>query len=184
MFTQNTPYGLMRERQAVLRESYLSNPELAMVTDYACTDSKTIEANHALHNTVSIDKHNMVDIVGGVHTAVGGDSDAPTPGDLLCGAIAACFDSTIRIIANGLGLGLSMVRVEVTGRVDVRGTLMIDTAVPVGFQEFIVNIELNGSTEVPENQKRMLIRAAERSCIVMQTLQSNSEVAFIVQLKS
>lgn len=36
----------------------------------------------------------------GVHRAVGGLHDAPTPGDLLCAALAACQDSTFRMIAN------------------------------------------------------------------------------------
>lgn len=184
MTTPNTPSGLLRQRQAVLRKSYLLNPELAMVTDYAHTDSNLIHANHALHNTVHIDKHNTVDLIGGVHTAVGGDSDAPTPGDILCGSIAACFDSTIRIIANGLGLELSMVRVEVSGRVDVRGTLMIDPAVPVGFQQFTIEVQLEGKENLPENQKKMLIQATERSCIVMQTLRGNPDVEFLLLLKS
>jgi hypothetical protein len=36
----------------------------------------------------------------GTHTAVGGESDYPVPGELLCAAVASCLDSTIRTIAN------------------------------------------------------------------------------------
>jgi hypothetical protein len=62
----------------------------------------------------------------GVHRAVGGTHDAPTPSDVRCAALAACQDSTVRMIANVMGVELEKLRVEVTGEVDVRGTLMMD----------------------------------------------------------
>ena len=52
----------------------------------------------------------------GVHRAVGGLHDAPTPGDLLCAALAACQDSTFRMIANLMNIELEDLTVDVTGR--------------------------------------------------------------------
>ncbi|MBV5331716.1 OsmC family protein, partial [bacterium] len=70
----------------------------------------------------------------GVHSALGGVHDAPTPGDLLCAALAACQDSSIRMVANILGVELEHLQVKVTAQVDVRGALAMSQEVPVGFQ--------------------------------------------------
>ena len=59
----------------------------------------------------------------GVHRTIGGLHDAPTPGYILCAALAACQDSSVRMVANILGITLEYLEVEVTGDVDVRGTL-------------------------------------------------------------
>lgn len=60
----------------------------------------------------------------GSHRAVGGYHDAPNPGDILCAALAACLDSTIRVTAARLDVTLESLSVEVTADVDVRGTLL------------------------------------------------------------
>lgn len=62
------------------------------------------------------------------------DHDAPNPGDMLCGALAACMDSTIRKVADHLGVTLTSLEVKVAAEVDVRGCLAVDRKVPVGFQ--------------------------------------------------
>ena len=61
----------------------------------------------------------------GVHRAVGGLHDAPTPGDMQCAALAACQDSAVRMVANRLGAEILSL--------EVRGALGIDAEVPVGF---------------------------------------------------
>lgn len=111
-----------------------------------------------------------------MHQAVGGENDAPTPGDLLCGALAACLDSTLRIIANGYGMALSNLSVSVQGRVDVRGTLRADANVPTAFQRFDVQVAIATEKQEPDKNLLMLLAAAERSCIVLQTLKAGSEI--------
>ncbi len=59
----------------------------------------------------------------GVHRAVGGPHDMPTPGDLLCAALASCQDSAVRMVANRLGVEILALEVRVTAQVDVRGAL-------------------------------------------------------------
>jgi hypothetical protein len=78
----------------------------------------------------------------GVHRAVGGPHDAPTPGDILCAALAACQDSTVRMVANLMGVELEFLEVEVTADADVRGALAIDMQVPVGFQSMRCDVLL------------------------------------------
>jgi uncharacterized OsmC-like protein len=55
----------------------------------------------------------------GIHRAVGGDHDLPNPGDMLCAAPAACLDSTVRMIAARLGMGLRRLEVDVRAIADV-----------------------------------------------------------------
>jgi uncharacterized OsmC-like protein len=112
----------------------------------------------------------------GVHMAVGGDSDQPTPGDILCGAIAACLDSTLRIVANRVGVRLKTLSVHASGRVDVRGTLRVDKNVPVAFSHFDVTVDIKAAGFIPGKMLDKLLRAAEKSCIVIQTLKNGPEI--------
>jgi len=174
--TQSIPLGHMQQTQAPLRQKYLQDQNAAQVVDWARTSTKTFAANNPLRTQVTVDALNPTDITIGVHQAVGGLSDAPTPGDLLCGALACCFDSTIRIIANLIGIELTELSVEVKGHVDVRGTLMIDKTVPVRFQRFDVNVSIDTSKPIGDANKQALLNAAENSCIVMQTIKGQAAI--------
>ncbi len=164
----------MNERQAPLTQAYCSGPEGAagaQVVDYASTSSDRVPATAPLYGEVRLTRHLPHAIPVGVHTAVGGECDFPTPGDLLCGALAACMDSTLRIIANKLGMELRSLAVQVEGRVDVRGTLRVDKETPVGFQGFAVCVDID-TGDGDEKVIELLIKAAEQSCIVLQTLRN------------
>ena len=50
-----------------------------------------------------------------------------TPGDVLCAALAACADTTFRLVATQLGLDVEALAVHVQAEVDVRGTLFCET---------------------------------------------------------
>ena len=84
--------------QKPLKAKYKEAPELAMVIDYAKTSGKV--AADPFHSKVEPMDGCGVSIPVGVHAAVGGLHDAPTPGDLLCAALAACQDSAVRMVAN------------------------------------------------------------------------------------
>ena len=109
----------------------------------------------------------------GIHPAVGGYGDAPNPGDILCGALAACFDSTIRIIANRYGVKIRSLEVSVWAEVDVRGTLRVEKNVPTGFQSIKCNVDFQSSSKVPAKILKKIVKEAERSCVTMQTLLGN-----------
>lgn len=163
------------ERQISLSEKYQNNPELAWITD----SSEVIGTNlqDPFRTSVSINKKMQVPFKVGVHKAVGGDHDFPNPGDILCAALAACFESTTRLISNRLGIVLTETRVIVSAKVDVRGTLIIDTSVPVGFQSMHVDVVL---TSFNSNEKMLhtLIGAVKRSCIIYQTLKESLPITF------
>lgn len=165
----------MKERQQPLIEIYKSDHNAAMVIDRARTSSDWADLSNPLVTKLLIDKsQEPIDV--GVHKAVGGESDNPTPGDILCGALAACLDSTIRIIANRFDLKLRRLNIEVKGKVDIRGTLRVSPKVPVAFQSFEVIVDIKPATFVPSKFVDRLIAGAEQSCVVMQSLKPGCEI--------
>jgi uncharacterized OsmC-like protein len=95
--------------------------------------------------------------------------DAPNPGELLCAALAACQDSTVRMVANLLAVELTALAVDVEGDVDLRGTPAVDLAVPVGFQAFRCRTRVGVAPDTPARTVELLLKAAERSCVVLDT---------------
>lgn len=165
----------VRKHQNPLIKLYKQSPEKAFVTDHAKTISSGID--DPFHGEVKPGKedHNIVWKFG-VHQGVGGPHDFPVPGDILSAALATCLDSTIRLIANRLDLDLKVLEVEVSANVDLRGTLAVDREVPVGFQSMKCNITIEGKDGTDPQQIKKLIKAAEYSCVVLQTLQSGVPV--------
>lgn len=161
--------SIVRDAQAPLRELYKQTATLAMVTDHA----RTCGTNPAdpFHSTVEPMDGCGVSVPIGVHRAVGGPHDAPTPGDMLCAALAACQDSALRMVANRLGIEILRLEVRVTAHVDVRGTLGMEPSVPVGFQSMTCDIDLIVRNDTPDKLLNSLRNAAQRSCVVQQTLQ-------------
>lgn len=156
------------EAQASLRAQYKETPELAMVTDRATTCGAS--ASDPFHSMVRPMNASTVPLPFGVHSAVGGPYDAPCPGDLLCAALAACQDSSVRMVANLMGIELVALEVKVQGTVDVRGALGIQKDVPVGFQSITCDIHLKAREGTPPEALEKLRVAAERCCVVAQTL--------------
>jgi len=163
-----TGKAIIKERQQPLIDSYVSNPRGAWVTDMAIIEGKDL--GDPLHTSVSINDELKVDFQIGVHRAVGGHHDFPNSGDMLCAALASCFDTALRMIANRLQITLIKTKIIATANVDVRGTLMVDKDVPVGFQSMGLEIVITVSNTVPTELANKLIKATERSCIVLQTL--------------
>lgn len=77
--------------KAPLRAKYTTDPGDAMVTDHAVTCGSV--AADPFHSVVRPMPKSGAELPVGVHHAVGGPHDAPTPGDILCAALAACQDS-------------------------------------------------------------------------------------------
>jgi uncharacterized OsmC-like protein len=154
--------------QKPLKAHYLQHPQAAMVTDHASTGG--VIASDPFHSQVAPMDGCGVQVPVGVHAAVGGTHDAPTPGDLLCAALAACQDSAIRMVANLMGIELTVLEVRVTADVDVRGALAMDASVPVGFQAMRCDIRLEAAPDTRPEMIERLRFAAERCCVVRQTL--------------
>ena len=163
------------QRQQDLTQQYLSDPGLALITD--SSEVIGVSFQDPFRTSVSINETMQVPFKIGVHKAVGGDHDFPNPGDILCAALAACFESTLRMISHRMGIKLTRTRIKATALVDVRGTLMIDTTVPVGFQSIHVELVLTAQG-VQKKALENLIVATKRSCIIYQTLKVGIPISF------
>ena len=76
------------------------------------------------------------------------------------------------MMANRLGVELEFLEVEVHGEVDVRGTLLMGKNVPVGFQSMRCDVRLRAKEGTKPELLEKLRIAAERCCVVQQTLRN------------
>ncbi len=162
-------------RHAGLDAAYKADAGHALVVDEAVTTSAFVPGTTALYSQVTLGHYDLPPIDIGVHEKVGGNHDFPNPGELLCAAIAACFDSCIRLICCRLGVDLKALSVQVRGHVDVRGTLKMAQGVPVGFQSFTIDVDIDGGN-VPEQTIAAILKAGEESCVVMQTIKHSPPI--------
>jgi len=161
----------VRSRQAPLRERYEEKPEEALIADRGRTTGGLGTDPFHGYATPGSEDYGVVWPFG-IHRAIGGYHDAPNPGDMLCSALAACMDSTIRMIANHLSVTLTSLEVEVTAELDVRGCLVVDRKVPVGFQKMKCHVKMQAAEGTDPKLMKMLNAASEYSCVNMNTLRS------------
>ena len=159
--------SVVHQRHILLSDKYRIDAASALITDAA--EVIGIDLYDPFRTTVSINNKMKVPFKIGVHRAVGGDHDFPNPGDLLCASLASCFESTLRLISNKLGIELFETKIRATAQVDVRGTLMIDKSVPVEFQSMHIDA-LIIAKNANEKLLNTLIKGAKHSCIVYQTI--------------
>jgi len=166
---------LVQQRQNPLRDRYRRVPTEAWIQDGA----QTINAcgGDPFHGAVIPANSGGASLRFGIHRAIGGDHDYPNPGDLLSAALAACFDATLRMLADHLGVRLQSLEVKVDAECDVRGCLLVDRSVPVGFQRMRCSVRLQPESDVEAERLQMLLAAAEGSCVVMQTLRNGVTVS-------
>jgi len=170
----------MKDRHTPLCERYVEEPEEAIIVDTARTTSEHINARSPIYTEAVFGSNISVSMPIGIHTAVGGESDYPNPGDVLCGAIASCLDSTIRVVSNRVGVKLRELSVQVNGIVDVRGTLRVDRGTQVGFQRFDIKVHIKPAGFVPKMMLKRIVKGAESSCVVLQTLRRAPEIGLEV----
>ncbi len=120
--------SIVKSRQNPLRDRYHRSPGDAWISDAAQTRNACGE--DPFHGTVMPANGSSAPWRFGIHRAVGGYHDHPNPGDILCAALAACFDSTLRMLADHLGIRLESLEVAVTAECDVRGCLLVGTHGP------------------------------------------------------
>lgn len=167
----------LRSDQRALRQLYRGDaPEAALVTDSARSVARA--GDSPMWGSVQVGGSGFgVAVPVGVHRAVGGRHDLPVPGDILCAALVACMDSTIRILSNNLGVPLESLEVEAQADCDVRGTLLVDPSVRVGFERIRVRVEASPGPGVSPQQVEELMQMAERCCVNFQTLKDGVELA-------
>lgn len=174
--------SVVKQRQEPLRARYRSDASEAWITDRARTIHD--RASDPFHGIVVFGEEQDAPRRFGIHRAVGGDHDLANPGDILCAALASCLDATIRMIADRIELRIESLQVEVHAELDVRGTLLVDHTVPVGFQRMECRVRLQPGANVDPAALRPLLAAAEHSCVVLQTLRNGIAVETVLDQTS
>jgi len=158
--------SIVKQRQDPLRAHYRSVAADARIIDCARADSDG--APDPFHGTVAPGQAHGTAWRFGIHRAIGGYHDLPNPGDILCAALASCLDATLRMIADRIEVEIQSLNVTVC--------LMVDPNVPVGFQRMRCRVDLQPDAEADAGKVHMLLAAAERCCVVMQTLRNGVAV--------
>ena len=164
-------------RHQVLADLYEKDPKEAIVQDVGETSSEFVPGSTHLYSQVQAGSYGLPRISLGSHEKIGGNGEFPNPGELLCASIAACFDSCVRLISCRLGVELQHLAVKAVAEVDVRGTLKMKADVPVAFQTISLDVSITAHPEVPVITLEAILKAAEESCIVMQTIKSAPEIS-------
>ena len=152
----------LREIQRPLKEQYRAQPDAARITLRA----QGLEADSPMACSVDLGRALYA---AQAHAGVGGSGTAACSGDLLLGALAACAQLTAQMVAANMGIAVERLAVTVEGDLDLRGTLGVDPAVPVGFEAIRTRFEVV-APDASEEQLTKLRDRAERYCVVLQTL--------------
>ena len=164
----------LRALQAPLKARYQEHPEDAAIKlRVRCQAS---DLSDPLHGAIGPDAVPGVTWPTGAHPGVGGVGDVPCSGDLLLGALAACQEITVRMVAAAMGIELEALEVEVEGDLDLRGTLAMSRDVPVGVTGITCTTRVRVSEGTNPDRARRLLENAERYCVVLTTLRSGVPV--------
>lgn len=164
----------VRSRQAPIRQRYLERSDSAV--EVLRVQSGQSDLADPLHVAVSPDSHPEVVYSSGAHPAVGGDGDAPCSTDLLLAALAACQETTLRMVAANMGIELEALEVSVEADWDPRGTLAMGKEFPVGITAIRAHTRVVIRGDEREERSQRLLRSAERYCVVLQTLHAGVPV--------
>jgi uncharacterized OsmC-like protein len=171
----------VRELQRPLRERYQREPESARVTlRVGCGESDLADP---LHCDVKPEAQSDVVWRSGAHPAVGGTGDVPCSGDLLIAALAACQETTLRMVAASIGIELEKIDVDVEADWDPRGTLGF-TGVPVGLTAIRCTTHVTVRGDARGDRAERLLRSAEKYCVVLDTLRRGVPVESSFALES
>ena len=166
--------------QRPLRDAYQADPASAPLT--LTVRSAPSDLGDPLHCAVAPDSTPDVVWRSGAHPAVGGVGDVPCSGDLLLGALAACQEVTLRMVAANQGVELLDVQVTVEGDWDPRGTLAMGREFPVGLTAIRCMTSVRVDPDVDEQRAERLLKSAERYCVVLNTLRAGMDVQSEVSL--
>ncbi|MEM7138247.1 MAG: OsmC family protein [Myxococcota bacterium] len=168
----------MNRQRAKRIRTYRERPEAAKIVDGARTHQTRYAPTDPFHAELEVGLgYDGDNLSVGVHRALGGLHDLPNPGDILCAALAACTDSTLRQIAGQLKVHIERLSVTVKGDIDVRGTLCVSTDVPVGFQQMRIMVDLELAKDTNPRHREKLMAATEYCCVVLQTLRTGVPIS-------
>ncbi len=151
----------IREQQSKLKDQYRDDPQSALHTM-----TVTGEVSQACY-TIKLPTH-IGDVVAGLHTAAGGDGSHACSGDMLLEALIGCAGVTLAAVATAMRITLSKADITASGDLDFRGTMGVDPAASVGFENLRLHFDLD--TDAPPESEEKLISLTEKYCVIYQTL--------------
>jgi uncharacterized OsmC-like protein len=172
----------IRARQAPLRQQYTDDPGNA--PQVLRVRGGTSDLADPLHCVVTPDSVPGAVFRSGAHPAVGGDGDVPCSADLLLAALAACQETTVRMVAANMGIDLEELEVTVEGDWDPRGTLAMGREFPIGLTGVRAHTRVVVRGDERGARAERLLRSAERYCVVLSTLREGVPVEATFALES
>ncbi len=164
----------IRAAQAPIRERFKQDPSSAHI-ELSVVSSESDLAD-PLHCAIAPDSVKDVVWRSGAHAAVGGAGDVPCSADLLLGALAACQETTLRMVAANQGIELDALEVRVTGDWDPRGTLAMGKEFPIGLTRIRCTTSVKVKGDLQGERAERFLRSAERYCVVLNTLRNGVPV--------
>lgn len=169
----------LRERQAPIRARYQADPQAANIV--LRVHSAGSDLTDPLHCRIVPDAAPEASWASGAHAAVGGAADVPCSGDLLIGALAACQETTVRMVAANMGIRLEALEVAVEADWDPRGTLAMGDY-PIGLTAIRSRTTVRVADDINQERAARLLRSAEKYCVVLNTLTRGVPVASSFEL--
>jgi uncharacterized OsmC-like protein len=157
----------LRALQAPIKQRYREHPDTARIPAHA--ECRLDRGDIACTVPTSAGE-----VAAGLHQAAGGTGALACSADMLLEALVACAGTTLRAVATAMGVTVRGGRIVADGVWDVRGTLGIDRATPVGLTDITLRFDLDTDAE-PDKLARM-IDTTERYCVILQTLKHPPEV--------
>jgi uncharacterized OsmC-like protein len=179
---RNRTHSTLIRRQTELCRSYDDRAAEAISVKRVRTEPTP--GTDALHGTVVAPGFDGPGWNYGIDAKVGGLDDLPNPGHILCAALASCMESTLRMLAERLGVDLDHVEVEVTGEVDVRGCLAMDAGIRPGFRAIRCDARLEPEAGAEPRLVEVLLVQAERLCVTLDTLRHGVPVSVVTAPRS
>lgn len=159
---------LFRDRQRALKTAYKIHGGLgkqrSAVHSVTPADADTGKVRIAIDNPAGVE----LDI--GAHVSVGGVEDGGCSGDYFLASLAGCYEITLRLVAAASKVTINRLGLRVEGDWDARGTLGMNSDVPVGFTGIRILVDLDA--DGPEERLAKLGELTEQFCVVSQTLKN------------
>ena len=171
----------VRALQAPIRERYQAEPGSAPVVIRVTSSGSDL--GDPLHCAVTPEAAADVVWRSGAHAAVGGDGDVPCSADLLLGALVACQETTLRMVAANAGIELEELEVTAEADWDPRGTLAMGREFPVGLTGVRCHTRVVVRGDARGDRAERFLKNAERFCVVLSTLRGGVPVQSTFDLR-
>jgi uncharacterized OsmC-like protein len=155
------------EKQSQLKEQYRAKPDSALHTM-----TVTGAVSQSTY-TISLPTH-AGDVDAGLHAAAGGPGTQACSGDMLLEALVGCAGVTLAAVATAMRISINKAEVTASGDLDFRGTMGVDPAAAVGFENLRLHFDLD--TDASHESETKLISLTEKYCVIFQTLSTQNTI--------